>query len=361
MDSDPQPHNNRQFFTKNGNFRGCWTAANYNLANVPYLLILGAYSVFLWIFCAYSVFYNRVRLGLATEFRSEKTAEYTQNGFRYSTEESAHYEAFRGLRKSQFWSSERNGITWKNSVLQKSCSSKHNWELVFVREILLNGILRVCFSTSIFAPRNGIPSCFFFHGMVRNRIPSVCFYFCSMERNSELFSLLWNGSEWNSDSLLLFLFHGTEFRAFLSSAERFGTEVREFSVPRNSRNSAGTNQCSLYSVFRWIIFLSEIANPSAGPHGPSPLFREGTLHRKKKVREFPVPSRDVTTKLSLGGNNDVIAELFLPRGSLVRDIPAGDGKLMNLFYGVGLFHAHKFSTLSTYIGGVQIPGALSLV
>jgi hypothetical protein len=56
-----------------------------------------------------------------------------------------------------------------------------------------------------------------------------------------------------------------------------------------------------------------------------------TLHRKKKVREFPVPSRDVTTKLSLGGNNDVITELFLPRGSLVSDIPAGDGKLVNLF------------------------------
>ncbi len=55
------------------------------------------------------------------------------------------------------------------------------------------------------------------------------------------------------------------------------------------------------------------------------------LHRKKKVREFPVPSRDVTTKLSLGGNNDVITELFLPRGSLVSDILAGDGKLVNLF------------------------------
>jgi len=55
------------------------------------------------------------------------------------------------------------------------------------------------------------------------------------------------------------------------------------------------------------------------------------LHRKKKVREFPVPGRDVTTKLSLGGNNDVITELFLPRGSLVSDIPAGDEKLVNLF------------------------------
>ncbi len=35
--------------------------------------------------------------------------------------------------------------------------------------------------------------------------------------------------------------------------------------------------------------------------------------------------------LSLGGKNDVITELFLPRGSLVSDIPAGDGKLVNLF------------------------------
>ncbi len=58
---------------------------------------------------------------------------------------------------------------------------------------------------------------------------------------------------------------------------------------------------------------------------------QDSLHRKKKVRKFPVPSRDVTTKLSLGGNNDVITELFLPRGSLVSDIPAGDGKLVNLF------------------------------
>jgi hypothetical protein len=48
----------------------------------------------------------------------------------------------------------------------------------------------------------------------------------------------------------------------------------------------------------------------------------------KPLKEFPVHSRDVTTKLFLGGNNDVITELFLPRGSLVSGIPAGDGKLV---------------------------------
>ncbi len=83
--------------------------------------------------------------------------------------------------------------------------------------------------------------------------------FCLMELNSELFSLPRNVSERNAESLLLVLFHGTEFRAFFSSAERFGTEFRQFSVPRNSRNSPEQSNCS---VFRGIIFLSEIANPS---------------------------------------------------------------------------------------------------
>ncbi len=68
---------------------------------------------------------------------------------------------------------------------------------------------------SIVVPRNGIPSGFLFLGMVQNEIPRA---------------------------LLLLLFHDTEFRAFFSSSDWFGTEFREFSVPRNSRNSAGTNQ-----------------------------------------------------------------------------------------------------------------------
>jgi hypothetical protein len=55
------------------------------------------------------------------------------------------------------------------------------------------------------------------------------------------------------------------------------------------------------------------------------------VYTVKKGSQGSLPSRDVTTKLSLGGNNDVITELFLPRGSLVSDIPAGDGKLVNLF------------------------------
>jgi hypothetical protein len=53
---------------------------------------------------------------------------------------------------------------------------------------------------------------------------------------SDYFSLPRNGSEHNSESLLLFLFHGTEFRVVFSSAEKFGRKFRELAsslVPRN--------------------------------------------------------------------------------------------------------------------------------
>ncbi len=67
------------------------------------------------------------------------------------------------------------------------CSSKHNWEHVF------------------------------FSKMLWNKISKICFYFFSKERNSELFSLLLNGSEriWRvcfyfsgSGILSIFLFRG---------------------------------------------------------------------------------------------------------------------------------------------------------
>ena len=64
--------------------------------------------------------------------------------------------------------------------------------------------------------------------------------FCSTERNSELFSLPRNGSERNSES---FLFHGTA------------------GIPPEQTN------CSVYFVFRGIIFWSEIANPIVEGYG----------------------------------------------------------------------------------------------
>ncbi len=121
-----------------------------------------------------------------------------------------------------------------------------------------HGIPRVCFYS---CPRNVIPSCFLFHWKVRTGIPRVYFYFGSTERNSVLFSFPLKGSEGNFESLLLLVFNGTEFRVVFSSTEEFGTEFRELSVPRNSRNSAGNNH--LFRLFRLPrnYFLSDIPNP----------------------------------------------------------------------------------------------------
>jgi hypothetical protein len=85
--------------------------------------------------------------------------------------------------------------------------------------------------------------------------------FVSTERNSELFSLPLKCSEGNSQSSLLFLFNGKEFRVVFSSAEGFGTEFRGFLFRGTAGIPSEITICSIYSVFRGIIFLSEIPNP----------------------------------------------------------------------------------------------------
>ena len=113
-------------------------------------------------------------------------------------------------------------------------------------------------------PRNGSErnsEFFLFRGRVRKGIPRVFFFFCSTERNSEFFSLPLKFSEGNSESLLLFLFNGTEFRVVFSSTEGFGTEFREFLFRGTAGIPSEITICSDYSVFRGIIFLSEIPNP----------------------------------------------------------------------------------------------------
>ncbi len=76
------------------------------------------------------------------------------------------------------------------------------------------------------------------------KISKVCSYFCSTEPNSELFSFPRNDPERNSESLVLFLFHITEFRAFFSSAGWFGMEFREFA----SIFSRGTEFRAFFSI-----------------------------------------------------------------------------------------------------------------
>ncbi len=104
----------------------------------------------------------------------------------------------------------------------------------------------------IFAPRNGIPSCSLFHWKVWNGIPRVC-----------------SSAEW----------FGTKFREFapifaprngILSCFLFRGRVRNgiprISVPRNSRIPSEITICSVNSVFRGIISLSEIPNPSWTEH-----------------------------------------------------------------------------------------------
>ncbi len=94
-----------------------------------------------------------------------------------------------------------------------------------------NEIPKICICLG---PRNGIPSCVLFRRRVRNRIMGVYFYFCSSERNSEV---------------------------VFSSAEGFGTEFRDFLFRGITGIPSEITICSVYSVFRGIIFLSEIPNP----------------------------------------------------------------------------------------------------
>jgi hypothetical protein len=55
------------------------------------------------------------------------------------------------------------------------------------------------------------------------------------------------------------------------------------------------------------------------------------LHRKKSFSIFPSPAGMSLTELSLCRSYDVTNKLFLPRESLVSDIPAWDGNVEKLF------------------------------
>jgi hypothetical protein len=135
----------------------------------------------------------------------------------------------------------RNGRKWqeKNKFYKKSCSSKQNWQHVLVRDMLRNGI------------------------------PRVCFYCCSKEEwNSEFFSLPQNGSEQNSKCLLLFLFMYRIPSIFLLCRNGSKRNSECFLLRgtagfrQNSRIPAEQSNCFVYSVFHGIIFLLKIPNPS---------------------------------------------------------------------------------------------------
>ncbi len=79
--------------------------------------------------------------GLAIEFSSEKILRNRIGMVLFFNGRKSAFWSIWGLRKSQFRSLEQKGIILKNLL----CSSKQNWECVFVRKMLQNRIPRVCF------------------------------------------------------------------------------------------------------------------------------------------------------------------------------------------------------------------------
>ncbi len=87
-------------------------------------------------------------------------------------------------------------------------------------------------------------------------------------------------------------------------------------------------------------FAIEVCRPHSKPFGIalSPCgfpaifgLRLVWVHRKKRFTSFPSQAWMSLTKLPLGRNNSVMTSLFPPRESLESSLPAGDGKLANLF------------------------------
>ena len=78
------------------------------------------------------------------------------------------------------------------------------------------------------------------------------------------------------------------------------------------------------------------------------------LHRKKSFSIFPSPSGVSLTRFSLGGNNIYMTSLFPPRESLVSDIPAGDGNLEKLFYGVFTKHTNSVPFIWLLLQGLTV-------
>jgi hypothetical protein len=89
------------------------------------------------------------------------------------------------------------------------------------------------------------------------------------------------------------------------------------------------------------LFIANFYNIGSPPPPPP------QLHCKKRFANFPSPAGMSLTKLFLDGNN------FPSRERLVNDIPAGDGKIVNLFFSV-LQQSPYFSLSLSSICGADI-------
>ncbi len=116
-------------------------------------------------------------------------------------------------------------------------------------------------------PQNGIPSCFSFA----------------------------EGSDRNYESLLLFLFHKTEFRVVVRNGipscflfrRRVRNGIPSFLFLGTAEIPSEITICSVYSVFRGIIFLLEIPNSFLPPNNTElrRFFGRFRSQRRKEVED----------------------------------------------------------------------------
>ncbi len=189
----------------------------------------------IYIVCTYECMYHRERiLETSTLSCNEEEEKITKQGWernfvpkKFRGIDSERFPLFRG-RKCSFrgipssaeepipkLGTERNGAEFREKMkFYGTCIASLNTQTASIHSTL---------------------SSILFRGMVWNGIPRVCFYFCSTERNSGLFSLLLKSSEGNSESLLLFWYHGTEPSCFLFR-HRFRKGFRDFASIFVQRN-----------------------------------------------------------------------------------------------------------------------------
>jgi hypothetical protein len=103
------------------------------------------------------------------------------------------------------------------------------------------------------------------------------------------------------------------------------TSARNYFFSKNSADFAKIN-------FREFITEKSIYQHEENSLGTD-TSAHASIHRKKKIFDILVPSRDVTYQ--------TLTSLFSPRESLVSDIPAGDG-ISKAFFTVYLFPRPAF-------------------
>jgi hypothetical protein len=126
-------------------------------------------------------------------------------------------------------------------------------------------------------------------------------------------SQLRKGSEIISRVCFYFFFHGTEFRDVFSSTEGFGTEFRDFLFRGTAGFPSEITICSVYSVFRGIIFLSEIPNPSLN-QSQKPALERGGVGMSIEQRLPPPPHHHHIFQLirvDISSKDDVTVILLL--------------------------------------------------